>query len=127
MDLAAELGKLSTEDHFKHKAKAVAVVLLEELWDLVKGSPTQNPTASVSNKFDLLKLSAKFGDLEPKQMVLPQGTGFSIKIVLSGDQSGPVPMGTVTIDQEPELPEPPAYLSLRPTPTAVRISSLGAT
>ena len=101
-----DLKKLSTEEIFKVKSKAMALNLLDECYDVVTSRDTPAP---FSQKVEMLKTVAKFADLEPKQNVTPIGVGFSIRVVYSG--TGPA-RGGVVIDQDPELPiDTPAYLS----------------
>jgi len=92
---------MSVEQLFKKKSQAQALALQEECYDYLLSS-----TASFTQKLDYLKFVTKTGDLEPKQLLTPQGTGFTIKIVLNNAEQV---VSGVTLDPIEE--EPPSYLA----------------
>jgi len=106
MSALAKLKDLSTEETFKVKSKAMALNLLDECYATVT---SLNDPAPFSQKIEMLKTVAKFGDLEPKQNAVPVGVGFSIRIVYSGDEQA---RPGVVIEHTPDLiEEPPSFLS----------------
>lgn len=70
---------LPEEEDFKNLNRAMARVLLEECYDRVI-----DKDAPLSSKMELLKLNVKLGDLEPKQAMQLNGSGFSVQIMFNG-------------------------------------------
>jgi hypothetical protein len=117
-DALERLKELSTEETFKVKSKAMALVLLDACYDHVT---SVNEPAPFSQKLDMLKTAAKFADLEPKQFQPNNsGGGFSIRVVYSG-----AGRGAVTIDHDDvvlEIDAPPNYLA--PSPITDSLAAL---
>ena len=101
-----KLKNLSTEETFRVKSKAMALTLLDVCYNDVTST---NEPAPFAQKLEMLKTTAKFADLEPRQNQIPQ-VGFSIRVVYSGDSKHPAG-ATFSVDGEviDELDAPPAY------------------
>lgn len=94
--------KLPEVDTFRDMNRAMALVLLEECFD-----KAGDVDANFATKMELLKLNVKLGDLEPKQVLMPSGSGFSVQIVLSSGAPAPVA-------KEKVVEHTPEYLSESP-------------
>jgi hypothetical protein len=99
---------MSVEQYVRKKFQAQALALQEECFEFLS---TQN--ASYTQKADYLKYAMKAGDLEPKQAITAQGTGFSIRIVLTDDREEQEKIVSgVTIDAAlPATESPPIYMT----------------
>lgn len=102
--------ELPDADRFRNMNRAMALVLLEECYDRVV-----SPGATLTSKMELLKLNVKLGDMEPKQSILPSGTGFSVQIILSGGPSA------APINAEKVVESVPEYLSKADKPATIAI------
>lgn len=102
--------KIPEADRFRDMNRAMALVLLEECYDLVV-----RPNATLTSKMELLKLNVKLGDMEPKQSIIPSGTGFSVQIVLSGGVPQAASITEKVVESVPE------YLSKADKPATIAI------
>lgn len=114
-------SNLPSEEHFKSLSKAMSLVLLEECYDLAIADD-----APFSRKLDLLKMTVKLGDLEPKQNMAITGSGFSIKIVFGAEAE--VTESGLTIDHEDAEVSvenlPPPYTFFCASPVTDHLSTL---
>jgi hypothetical protein len=75
------LAGLPDDQHFRAYNRALAMNLVE-LFD----EDIESTTLTFAQRMELYKITAKFGDMEPKQSTTMPGTGFSIKIVLGDEE-----------------------------------------
>ena len=113
---ALSTQNLPTETHFRDLSRAMSLVLLEECFD---AATMQD--APFSRKLDLLKLTTKLGDLEPKQVVATQGSGFQLIINLGDDDSKVITLNAGA-PQTDMLHEAPTFISV--TPTTINLAAL---
>ena len=120
MSVDEQIRKLSTEESFRAKNQALAMVLHDQLAEFATNLDHPAPFAA---RLEIYKSAVKMGGLEPKEAHIPQGAGFSIKFVFSGAQQA---VTGVTIEASSDDAfldgERPAYL--KPTDTARVISIL---
>jgi len=96
---------------FRLKAALAAESLLDDIYLGAK-----DMDASLSAKLEAFKYLTKLGGLEPKEdKGAAQGTGFTIRIDLSGDSTSitvapPKPIIDVEAETVAELPDAPTYL-----------------
>ena len=122
MSVDEQVRKLSTEESFRAKNQALAMVLHDQLAEFATNLDHPAPFAA---RLEIYKSAVKMGGLEPKEAHIPQGAGFSIKFVFSGAAAPGVAQTVtgVTIEADSFLDgERPAYL--KPTDTARIISVL---
>jgi hypothetical protein len=92
-----DLAALPDDQHFRAYNRALALNLVE-MFD----EDIESQTLTFAQRMELYKITAKFGDMEPRPNALPAGTGFSIKIML-GDEELTISNGENTYDNEIDL------------------------
>lgn len=95
------------ETQFKAMNRAMALVLLEDCYDVAMAE-----NASFNAKLDLLKLNVKLGELEPKQAAVAPGSG--VQFIINLPSIGGAPAQTLTIDAAPHAEDGEFSMDLTP-------------